>query len=419
MKKSFLSFYFIIAMALIIVLIIGCMKERVECEDNLGCIELQKGEPIRIAVLQPLSGRLKDSGTVQIRGIELALEDRGYMIESHPVELVFEDSQCSSEGGANAAIKVINDPKVVGIIGTNCSGAAAEASKIMSEAGLVMISGTNSAASLTSTDGVANENWYPGYFRTMYNAIGRGETGAIFTYNNLGLRRVATIHDGDSRSIELVNNFEKVYKELGGEIVLSTAIDRGDKDMKPVLERVSASGAELIFYPFFPPETGYLTKQARELPSLNSVALMVCGSTMRSDIFIDEVGEAGKGLYFVGKAKLSGDVFDSLTDRYNDKYSDLQGRINYAFAYDATNILINAIEKSLTIRSDGTAFIGRETLRSNMYSTRNLDGATGTLSSDSFGDCGTPKFNILKLEDPELGIEGLFNNEVFFYIPER
>lgn len=400
-------------------LLIGCRESKLQCVDEIGCVELGPEESIKIAVLQPLSGRLQNSGTIQTRGFELALKERGNKIAGHNVEFIFEDSQCSAEGGANAALKAVSDPKVVGILGTNCSGAAAEASKIMSEAGLVMISGTNSAANLTSTDGVPNDAWYPGYFRTNFNSIGRGEAGAVFTFKELKISKVATIHDGDSRSIELVEKFETVFKELGGEIVLSTAIDREDTNMIPVLERVALSEAQLIFYPFFAPETIYLTSQAREVPGLENTELMVCGSTMRSDYFIDEVGEAGKGLFFLGKANLSGEVFSRVKKEYEESYPDLHDTIGYAFAYDAARILFNAIENSVVEGKDGSISIGREKLRNQMYGTRDYNGATGILSSDKFGDCGTPQFNILMLEDPEKGAVELFKNEVFHYIPEK
>lgn len=397
----------------------SCKKESYICSDSIECVTYAEGEAIKIAVLQPLSGRLKNSGTVQQRGIDLALDRRGREILGHSIELVLEDSQCSSEGGANAALKVVSDPKIIGIIGTNCSGAAAEVSKIMTKAGLVMISGTNSAASLTATDGKVNSQWNPGYFRTMYNSLDRGKAGALYTYNELGIKKAATIHDGDNRSIELAEKFEKTFTEIGGEIVLSTAIDPKDTNMRPVLQSVVNSGADMIFYPFFPPETVYLTKQAKEIPELKDKAFMVCGSTMRADSVIEELGESGIGLYFLGKAKLSGKVFEDLQIEYNSRYTDLQDDTLYAFAFDATNILLDAIEASAETDKDGNTHIGRQKLRDAMYNTKDHNGATGILSSNEFGDCGTPKFNILQLLDPSKGNSGLLDSEVFTYTPEK
>ena len=421
-KKLILIIIALFAAAVIILLIqrknIFPAVDESKCNDELGCVSLGPDEPVKIAVLQPLTGRLHNSGTVQIRGIELALAHRNNRVAGRPVELIIEDSQCSPEGGAVAALKVIADPKIIGIIGPNCSGAAAEASKIMSEAGLVMISGTNSAASLTSVDGIAGKDWYPGYFRTMDNSLSRGDAAAVFAFERLGLRKAATIDDGDNRSIELNTVFEKKFTELGGEIVISTAIDRGDTNMRPVLTRITGLKAEIIFYPFFPPETTYLTRQAREVPGLEDVVLMACGSTMRTDAFIDDVGESGIGLYIVGRAEISGPAFDELKIEYEKRYSDLHDSVLYAYSFDAANILFTAMESVMDTDENGDLRFDRQQLRDAMYATSGYEGVTGLLSSDEFGDCGSPQFNILRLDDPAAGYQGLIENEVFRYSKE-
>ena len=54
--------------------------------------------------------------------------------------------------------------------------------------------------------------------------------------------------------------------------------------------------------------------------------------------------------------------------------------------------------------------IGREKLRRTLYQSHNTDGITGPLQCDQFGDCGYPRFNILRLDAPERGVEGLQAN---------
>lgn len=394
------------------------VESQFECNDTIDCLTIKPGEPLKIAVLQPLSGRLVKSGADHIHVIKLAMSLRGNQLLGHPIELKIEDSQCTREGGAVAALKVIADPQIAAIIGTNCSGAATQASKIMSEGGLVMISGTNSAASLTSKDGKQGADWYPGYFRTMYNSIRRGEAGAIFAYRELGLTRAATINDSDKRSVELTEIFEKTFTELGGKIVLSTAVDRKDADMQPVLNRIADSAAEIIFYPIFPPESVYITQQASEVSGLQNTLLMVSGSTVTNDDFINAVGKTGEGMYFIDKAKISGVAFDQLTTQYIAKYGKIADDSSYTFTFDAANILLNALESVAVQDQDGTLHIGRQALRDTMYVT-SYDGVTGTLTCDKFGDYGTPVFNILRLSDPAAGITGLLKNEVFRYSPNK
>lgn len=60
------------------------------------------------------------------------------------------DDMCSPEGGMITASLVIAEGDVLGVVGTNCSAAAAEVSPLINSAGLVLISPSNAAPSLTS-----------------------------------------------------------------------------------------------------------------------------------------------------------------------------------------------------------------------------------------------------------------------------
>jgi len=69
----------------------GCQPapEQADCTDPLGCIEIGPGEAMYIAALQALSGGAQRFGVDQLRGIELALENRGQILLGHPIVLCF------------------------------------------------------------------------------------------------------------------------------------------------------------------------------------------------------------------------------------------------------------------------------------------------------------------------------------------
>ena len=156
---------------------------------------MARGEAIQIRSMHVLTG-LGDLGAPSQRGVAMALADYG-PVKGHDVEMgAGLDSLCTEEGGRAAADAVIGDPRVVGVIGTSCSVAATAASPILSEAGLVMISSSNTAPSLTSDlRGNAGSNYHPGYYRTASNDLHEARAVAQFAYNDLGLRRMAAIHD--------------------------------------------------------------------------------------------------------------------------------------------------------------------------------------------------------------------------------
>jgi branched-chain amino acid transport system substrate-binding protein len=389
-----------------------------ECTDKIGCVTIGPDEPIKIAVLQTLSGDVAAYGMDQVRGIELAVADRDGKLLGHPIELQKEDDQCSSEGGATAGLKIVADPQITAILGTSCSGAAVPAAKIMSEAGLVMISGSNTAPSLTAVDGKQGPNWQPGYFRTVYNDALQGRAAATFVFQELGLRRVATLDDGDAYSQGLTEVFGQVFKELGGEIVLTADINKGDTDMRPVLAAVAASGAELVFFPIFEPEGNFITLQAKEVEGFEDIILMSADGLLTST-FIKAVGADGVDTYFVGPNTPGGPAYDAFIANYKSKYTEAPTSSLHAHAYDAASLLLKAIEATAVqdTNAAGTLHLGRQALRDALYTTVNFQGLTGRLTCDKFGDCGVARFKVVRLDDPAAGFEGLAANVVYSYEP--
>lgn len=390
----------------------GNKEPEFECLDNLGCVDIAAGEPIQIGVLQALSGSIAPLGEAQIHGLKLALAKRGGTIHNHKVELQIENTGCSAEGGANAALKVIADPQTVAIFGTTCSGAAATAAKAMSTAGMTMISGNNSAPFLTSIAGKAAPNWQPGYFRTANNEEYAGHVAAEYAFKELKLRKAATIHDNDIYTQGLTNSFITAFKDLGGQIVLDTAVNKGDTNMLPVLEAVAKSQAQLLFFPLFPAEGKQLLTQTRLTPEFNKIVLMSDGALIQQS-FLDVVGDTAKGMLFVGPSKPKGEAVDALYIAYENLFKE-QPKVTYFITgYDAASILLDAIEKVAVLDSSGVLHIGRNALRETMYKTRSYPGVSGILTCNQFGDCAQPSFNVLRLDQPVKGLEGLEENIIY------
>ena len=387
------------------------------CTDRLGCVEIPAGAPLRIGVIQSLSGKVGVLGKEQLRGLELALAARGDTLLGHPVALVIQDAGCSPEGGANAALRVVSDPNVVAIFGTTCSNAAAAAAQVMTEAGLSMISGNNSAPFLTAMGGKPAPKWQPGYFRTAPNEEHSGAAAARYAYDTLGVRSAAAIHDGDIYTVGLAEGFKREFERLGGRMVFFSAVDKGDADMGPVLEAVAASRANLLFFPLFQPEGNRVLLAARAAPALSGVQLMSDGSLIDQS-FIDAMGDAAKGMYFVGPTPPAPSAaVSALQERYRAQYKEQPPTAYYLNAYDAANILLDAIVRAARQERDGSVTLGRQSLRDALAATRDVPGVTGRLTCDAFGDCVRPRFNVLRLTDPAQGVDGLLRNVVYTYAP--
>jgi len=397
----------------------ACAPAPEPCSDKLGCVDIGPDEPLKLAVIQALSGKVATLGQEQVRGLELALARRGDRILGHKVQLVTEDTGCKPEGGANAALKAVADPKVVAIFGTTCSGDAATAAEVMSRAGLTMISGNNSAPFLTAIGGQRAPKWQAGYLRTAPNEESSGPAAARFAYEKLGIRKAATINDGDIYTRGLTDGFRQEFTKLGGKVVLDATVNKNDADMEPVLTSVVNARAELVFFPLFQPEGNNVLLQARRMPTLAKTVLMSDGSLIE-DSFLEAVKQAAVGMYFVGPTPpRKTPELEKLAAEYQARYNAAPPTIYYISAFDAADILFAAIEKVAVKGKNGGLHIGRQALRDALYATANHPGLSGKLSCDQFGDCAAQSFDVLKLKDPAAGVEGLKANAVFTYAPGR
>jgi branched-chain amino acid transport system substrate-binding protein len=201
--------------------------------------------------------------------------------------------------------------------------------------------------------------------------------------------------------------------------VLSTAVNKGDTDMRPVLAAVAASGAELMFFPVFRMEGDYIALQSREIEGLANVILM-SAEGLYFESFIEAVGEAASGMYFIAPATPEGPAFDAFAARYETEYNEpLTSTPYHAHTYDATNMLLNAIETAAVqdAHVEGMLHIGRQALRDALYATSGYQGLTGSLTCDAYGDCGAIRLRVTRLDDPAAGLEGLVANVIYTYPP--
>ena len=364
-------------------------KEPVEelvCNDDIGCVEIGPDEPIHIAYMLTTSGATAFLGEDSKGGIEIAIDDRGGELLGHPIELTGEDSLCNAEGGQTAAQKVASDPTVTGVIGTNCSSAATAALPIISNAGLVMGSPSNTAPSLTAPPEEGGV-WMPGYYRTAHNDLFQGKVAADFAWNELGARKVATIHDGSPYAESLQQVFADRIKELGGEVTFQGAVNVGDTDMRPILQEIAANPPDVLYFPIFEPEGPLIVAQAAEVAGLEDTILMGADGLL-VESFPENAGSNAIGMYLSGPY-ITGPKYEELLAKWEAKFGGSPPSGFHAHAYDATNILLDAIEKVAQVDAEGSILIGRQALRDAIYSTKDYPGVTGTLTCNQYGDCAT------------------------------
>lgn len=362
-------------------------------EDKIGVVKIRPGEPIHIACWFAVAGSEASLGIDSKRGVEIAIEDKGGKLLGFPIKLTVEDTGCNPEGGQAAATKIAADPTIVAAIGSTCSSEARPGAPILWKAGIVTVSPSNTALELTSPK---RGTEYAGYLRTAHNDKVQGAVAAEFAYKKLGVKRVATIHDGSTYSEQLQAVFAATFKRLGGTITSQEAVAPTDTDMRPVLTKIATGKPEFIYYPVFIAAGGHITRQAKEVAGLEKVYLMGADGVFSPD-FYKAAGEAAINMFHSSPdfSAFAGG-YRSFLEKHQKKYGEKPLSVFHAHAYDATMIIFAGIEKVAKKAPDGTLYIGRKVLRDALYATKGFKGLTGTLSCDAYGDCADPRIAVYR-----------------------
>ena len=369
--------------------------------DELGVVEIPEGEPLHIGFWGVISGPDAALGVDSQRGVEIAIDDRGGQLLGRDIQLTAEDALCTPEGGATAAQALAADPTLVGLVGSICSDETVGGIATITEAGLTTISPSNTRPALTEPD---RDETFAGYLRTAHSDAVQGLIAAEFVFNELGLTTAATIHDGSAYAEALAGVFADSFTELGGTITAEEAVERGQTDMRTVLASVAATEPELVYYPIFTAEGGFMTAQAAEVAGLEDAVLMGSDGLFSAE-FVQAAGPNAEGMYLSSPDFTAfGDEYQGFLDKYEEAYGEQPIQIFHAHAYDAANILFNAIEE-VAVEVDGTLYVPKGALREAIYATENHEGITGTLTCNESGDCSAPVIAMYQVTAREVGGE--------------
>jgi len=394
MKRTISLLLLLLTIALVLA---ACGGETLECTDDIGCVEIAPDESILLSSALVISGPNAPLGLDSQYGIEIALDFRGDVLD-HAVELLAEDDGCNAEGGQASATKIVSNQQIVAVIGTSCSGAGVPASTIISDAGYVMVSPSNTSIALTHPD----QSWNPGYLRTAHNDRVQGPAMADFVINELGLTKAAAIHDGDPYTEGLASAFVNAFEEMGGEIVAFEAEAADATNVEPLLTTVAASNPEFLFYPVFIPLGSLITNAVSDIPGLEGVVLAAADG-IQSPSFLENTVGSNEGMYASGPDLSFSNTFyaDEFLPAYMDKYGTEPTAPFHAHSYDATMMILDAIEEVAQVADDGTLLIGRQDLRDALYATKGFEGITGELNCDEYGDCAFPQISVSQVQSGE------------------
>jgi branched-chain amino acid transport system substrate-binding protein len=357
--------------------------------DAFGCAEIADGGTIQIGMGAPMTGDYASFGIDISRGGEIAAADAGEF-EGFAFELVAEDDQGSSEGGAAVANKFAADPAIAAIAGHIFSGATAAAIPIYDEAGYPMMSPSATNPPLT-------EMGSPAFNRNAFTDAVQGQFAGEYLYNTLGLKTIAVMHDGGDYGQGLAQIVSDTFEGLGGEVVGFEAITPGEADYSAPLAALAANNPEALYFGGYNSEAAVLTNQMDQ-SGLGDAIFFGCDGSFGLD-YLEKTGSNGEGAY--ATTLIPADTPDKLAfdAAYANAYGEEAGVLSpYSWnGYDSVAVLIEAI-KSVGFVENGTMYIPRGALMKAVRGTSGFDGIAGTVTCQSNGECNAsgPVFYVIE-----------------------
>ncbi len=324
-------------------------------------------DPIKIGHLASLTGSEATFGQSTDRGITMAAEERNAAggINGRPVEIVTVDDQSKNQEVNNCMMKLIQQDKVVAILGEIASSntiaaiPAAQRNKIP----LVTPGSTNPE--------VTKKGDY--VFRVCYTDIVQGGAIAGFAAKRLDAKRAAIITDQASAySINLSRIFKQEFEKLGGKVVIEVSYKKTDSDYNAQVRQALGAKPDLLVLTGYYTNIGNIVLTARRA---GYTGPCIGGDGWDSDALYQIGGKALDNCYFTNH--YSPDDPNPRIQDFVKKYQSKYGSVPDAMAvlgYDAALVLFDAVARA-----------GETTgpkIRDALATTKNVQALSGSITID-------------------------------------
>jgi len=328
----------------------------------------QEKKLVKLGFLGPLTGPNAAVGLGARNSADLAVRqanEKGNL--PFKLELVVLDDASDPTTGVAAATKLCSDPLVM-----------AATTHFNSPVGLATIH-------VFHRYGVPQMFWggihpditykynYPEVTRICPNTVVEHERLAEFVIQKFGYKDWAMIYDITSYGKSCLEAAKKAVAKMGGKVLAEDGIAVGATDFRPILSKIKAMkpAPQVVYYGGVVTEAALIKIQMNELGMKN----LYTGVTgLDSETFNATTKEAAEGTFIVGKASI--DENSPFVKAYKAAGYKEFYEATGPYAYDAINLIIEALKKSGLDDKKKLA----KTIRDTEYT-----GILGTTKFDSFG----------------------------------
>ena len=327
----------------------------------------QEVETVKIGAILPLTGSAAATGVKLKYAVETAQE---IINNAHPeidmelaksegltnlggakVEFIFADHQANPEIAKSEAERLIQNEKVVGLIGAYHSSATKPASQVAERFQIPFVCGSSSSAALTER----GLKWF-----TRIAPHDGMETVLFFDYlkylnekYNAGIKKVAVVYIDNEYGVhayEMVKKEIENYKADGFEIVAEVKYPADATNVDTEAQKVKAANPDAIFHASYIGDKTLFVKKYKELNVVTKVVLAYCGG-YQDPQFVVNLGKDAD--YFSGPNATTSALFAKMPDlaKINEIYKaksgvDIDGPTLEDFA--SAMVIAEAINKAGT-----------------------------------------------------------------------
>jgi branched-chain amino acid transport system substrate-binding protein len=249
-------------------------------------------EPIKIGLLNALTGPLAVNGSEINEGIRLYWEDEmGGQVAGRPVRLIVEDSEGKPDVGLTKARKLAESDRVHLILGPVSSAVALAIRDYLTERKVPLIITQATANQLTA------EKASPTLFRSAMSSYQQEAAGGWYVAAKLGHKRIAVVALDYVAGHEQADGFIKTFMESGGQSVEKVLIPLGATDVAPYLTRIQSKASELdaVVAILWGPGAPQWLRAYQEYGLKGKLPLLALGETV-SETYLQKVGDAALGI---------------------------------------------------------------------------------------------------------------------------
>lgn len=252
------------------------------------------------------SGADTTAGVPTEDGALLAIEQEskeglpgGYTLRSEMLDDTVNGVHNEAQGVRNVQ-SLIEDPRVLAIVGPQNSSVARAEIPVANEAKIALVSPTTTSVSLTDDASGAGElrranPTYHTFFRTVLRDDLQGSADADYAYSTLHARRAYVIDDNEAYGLGLADVFASAFARDGGVVVERAHLNPQQQDFVPLLTRAAGMHPDLIYF------GGVVASGAgdlrRQMVQLGMTQQFMGGDGIKEDGFILAAGKTADGVY--------------------------------------------------------------------------------------------------------------------------